>query len=131
MCRHRHLPNPPAPDASFTVASYDDVKKHAERIGRRRGKLVVATSVVDFNGMLHGLRRWSRAVGLLCGRRSRMAEDALAKRRNHAAHPSGHHVDTPVGALFIPTPPEGAGGGEYQHVVVRAIPVIPDILLSP
>jgi hypothetical protein len=27
-----------------------------------------------------------------------MVEDALAKLCNHVAHPSGHHVDTPVGA---------------------------------
>ncbi|MFE0376145.1 hypothetical protein ACFW1M_11255 [Streptomyces inhibens] len=170
---------PQAPDASFSVASYDDVKKHAEKMARRGAKLVAATSVVEFNGMLHGLRRWARTAGLLRGRRSRMVEDALAKLRNHVAHPSGHHVDTPAGAArtvrdlaevinqlwgqattggrLYPAPlhrqitvlswngtgrarmePAGAlalpgpadaeelEGDEYQHVVVRAIPFIPD-----
>lgn len=87
-----------APDVSYTVTSYDDVKKCADRMARQRAKLVVATHAIDFNGMLHGLRLWARAAGLLRGRRSRAVEDALAKLRNYVAHPSGHHVDTPVGA---------------------------------
>ncbi len=89
---------PEAPDVSFTVTSYDDVKKHADRMARRRAKLVVATHAIEFNGMLHGLRLWARTAGLLRGRRSRAVEDALAKLRNHVAHPSGHHIDTPVEA---------------------------------
>ncbi|BDH15386.1 hypothetical protein [Streptomyces hygroscopicus] len=168
---------PQTPDASFSVASYEDVKKHAEKMARRRAKLVAAANVVEFNGMLHGLRQWARAVGLLCGRRSRMVEDALAKLRNHVAHPSGHHVDTPVGAartvrdlaevinqlwgqataggrlypaplhreiavlswngtgrarmepagaLALPAPTKEQEGDSYQHVVVRAIPFVPD-----
>lgn len=165
------------PDASFAVTSYDDVKKLADRMARRRAKLVVATNTIEFNGMLHGLRQWARTAGLLRGRRSRTIEDALAKLRNHVAHPSGHHVDTPVGAaqtvrdlaelinqlwgratpggrlypaplrreitvlswngsgrarmepagaLSVPDPTEEQEGDGYQHVVVRAIPFIPN-----
>ncbi|MGC4971754.1 hypothetical protein ACLQ2D_02455 [Streptomyces sp. DT199] len=87
-----------APDVCYTVSSYDNVKKCADRMARQRAKLVVATHAIDFNGMLHGLRLWARAAGLLRGRRSRAVEDALAKLRNYVAHPSGHHVGTPVGA---------------------------------
>ncbi|MGX5397377.1 hypothetical protein [Streptomyces sp. C3-3] len=86
---------PHGPDVSCKVTSYDDVKKRADKMTRERSKLVVAAHAVEFNGMLHGLRLWARAAGLLCGRRSRAVEDALAKLRNHVAHPSGHHVDTP------------------------------------
>ncbi|MFG3385565.1 hypothetical protein [Streptomyces rochei] len=89
---------PPAPDVSYTVTSYDDVKKRADRMTRQRAKLVVADQAIEFNGMLHGLRLWARTAGLFRGRRSRAVEDALAKLRNYVAHPSGHHVDTPVGA---------------------------------
>ncbi|WP_055469096.1 hypothetical protein [Streptomyces ardesiacus] len=89
---------PQTPDVSYTVASYDDVKKRADRMMRRRAKLVVGTHGIEFNGTLHGLRQWARTAGLLRGRRSRAVEEALAKLRNHVAHPSGHHVDTPVGA---------------------------------
>ncbi|MFI9810199.1 hypothetical protein ACIHEJ_38930 [Streptomyces sp. NPDC052301] len=89
---------PQAPDVSYTVTSYDDVKKRADRMMRQRAKLVVDTHAIEFNGMLHGLRLWARTAGLLRGRRSRAVEDALAKLRNYVAHPSGHHVDTPVGA---------------------------------
>ncbi|MFJ6000487.1 hypothetical protein [Streptomyces sp. NPDC092370] len=87
-----------AADVSCTVTSYDDVKKRADSMTRRRAKLVVGTDAIEFNGTLHGLRRWARTAGLLRGRRSRAVEEALAKLRNHVAHPSGHHVDTPVGA---------------------------------
>ncbi|GAA0494617.1 hypothetical protein [Streptomyces olivaceiscleroticus] len=89
---------PQSPDASFPVVSYDDVQGQAARMARRRAKLAVGTSAVEFNGTLHGLRRWARAADLLRGRRSRMVEDALAKLRNHVAHPAGHHVGSPVEA---------------------------------
>ncbi|MGW3692385.1 hypothetical protein ACWD6U_00650 [Streptomyces sp. NPDC005149] len=89
---------PQAPDVSHTVTSYDDVKRRADGMRGQRAKLVVATHTIEFNGMLHGLRLWARAAGLLHGRRSRAVEDALAKLRNYVAHPSGHHVDTPVEA---------------------------------
>ncbi|MFJ7057778.1 hypothetical protein ACIQVA_08485 [Streptomyces microflavus] len=89
---------PRAPDVSYTVTSYDDVKKRADRMTRQRAKLVVADQAIEFNGMLHGLRLCARTAGLLRGRRSRAVEDALAKLRNYVAHPSGHQVDTPVGA---------------------------------
>ncbi|MER6952531.1 hypothetical protein [Streptomyces sp. NPDC000618] len=168
--------SPQDPDVSFAVTSYDEVKKLADRMVRRRANLVVATNAIEFNGMLHGLRRWARTAGLLRGRRSRTVEDALAKLRNHVAHPSGHHVDTPVeaartvrdlaelinqlwghatpGGRLYPAPlhreiavlswnglgrvrmePAGALSGpdpteeqerEYQHIVVRAIPFIPN-----
>ncbi|MGW2299384.1 hypothetical protein [Streptomyces violaceorubidus] len=88
---------PQTPDVSYTVTSYD-VKRRADRLMRRRAKLVVGTHVIEFNGMLHGLRLRARTAGLLRGRRSRAVEEALAKLRNHVAHPSGHHVDTPVDA---------------------------------
>ncbi|WP_406436026.1 hypothetical protein OHB00_18620 [Streptomyces sp. NBC_00631] len=87
---------PQAPDVSYAVTSYDDVKKRADRMTRQRAKLVVANQAIEFNGMLHGLRLWARTAGLLRGRRSRAVEEALARLRNYVAHPSGHHVDTPV-----------------------------------
>ncbi|MFE6485413.1 hypothetical protein ACFVGN_21080 [Streptomyces sp. NPDC057757] len=65
---------------------------------RQRAKLVVANQAIEFNGMLHGLRLWARTAGLLRGRRSRAVEEALAKLRNCVAHPSSHHIDTPVEA---------------------------------
>ncbi|MBD0707550.1 MULTISPECIES: hypothetical protein [unclassified Streptomyces] len=89
---------PAGSDVSSAVTSYDDVKKRADKMSRQRAKLVVAARTIEFNGMLHGLRLWARAAGLLRGRRSRPVEDALAKLRNHVTHPSGHHVDTPVEA---------------------------------
>ncbi|MEU1528068.1 hypothetical protein [Streptomyces fagopyri] len=89
---------PQALDVSYTVSSYDDVKKRADRMTRQRAKLVVANQAIEFNGMLHGLRLWARTAGLLRGRRSRAVEEALARLRNYVAHPSGHHVDTPVEA---------------------------------
>ncbi|MEU6553688.1 hypothetical protein ABZ915_25945 [Streptomyces sp. NPDC046915] len=89
---------PQAPDVTYTVTSYDDVKKRADRMTRQRAKLVVDTQAIEFNGMLHGLRLWARTAGLLRGRRSRAVEEALARLRNYVAHPSGHHVDTPVEA---------------------------------
>ncbi|NEB01002.1 hypothetical protein [Streptomyces sp. SID13726] len=89
---------PEAADVSLPVMSYDDVERHARRMKGKRGKLLVGAATVDFNGTLHGLRLWARAAGLLRGRRSRMVEQALARLRNHVAHPSGHHVDTPVEA---------------------------------
>ncbi|MFG2924271.1 hypothetical protein ACGFYA_22550 [Streptomyces sp. NPDC048305] len=89
---------PHSPNVSYNVTSYDDVKRHAGKMMRERAKLVVAAHTVEFNGMLYGLRLWARAAGLLRGRRSRAAEAALAQLRNHVAHPSGHHVDTPVEA---------------------------------
>ncbi|MGW1817039.1 hypothetical protein ACWCQM_26140 [Streptomyces sp. NPDC002125] len=89
---------PHALDVSHTVTSFEDVEKRAKAMKRRGAKLVVATHAIEFNGMLYGLRLWARAAGLLRGRRSRAVEDALAKLRNYVAHPSGHHVDTPVEA---------------------------------
>ncbi|WP_330457416.1 hypothetical protein OIB37_11200 [Streptomyces sp. NBC_00820] len=167
---------PQAQDVSYTVTSYDDVKKRADRMLRQRAKLIVDTRAIDFNGTLHGLRLWARTAGLLRGRRSRAVEDALAKLRNYVAHPSGHHVDTPVeaartvrdlaevinqlwgqatpdgrlypaalcreiavlswnttgrvrmesaGVLAAHDPMEDQEDDGYQHVVVRAIPLIP------
>ncbi|MER6271683.1 hypothetical protein [Streptomyces sp900105755] len=89
---------PQALDVSYTVSSYDDVKKRADRMTRQRAKLVVANQAIEFNGMLHRLRLWARTAGLLRGRRSRAVEEALARLRNYVAHPSGHRVDTPVEA---------------------------------
>ncbi|MFE0680581.1 hypothetical protein ACFW17_07225 [Streptomyces sp. NPDC058961] len=87
-----------SPDVSHTVTSYEDVKKCVGVMRGQRARLVVAAHAVEFNGMLYGLRQWARAAGLLRGRRSRAVEEALAKLRNGVAHPSGHHVDTPVEA---------------------------------
>ncbi|MFE1197240.1 hypothetical protein ACFW6E_31490 [Streptomyces olivaceoviridis] len=88
---------PQTADVSYTVTSYDDVKKRADRMMRQRAKLIVGTHTIEFDGMLHGLRLWARTAGLLRGRSSRAVEDALAKLRNHVAHPSDHHLDSPVG----------------------------------
>ncbi|MFF3849584.1 hypothetical protein [Streptomyces sp. NPDC002328] len=72
---------PQAPDVIYTITSYDDVKKRADRMTRQRAKLVVANQAIEFNGMLHGLRLWARTAGLLRGRRSRAVEEALARLR--------------------------------------------------
>jgi len=89
---------PQDPDVPYSVTSYDDVKRRADKMMRRRAKLVVANRAIEFNGTLRGLRLWARTAGLLRGRRSRAVEEALARLRNYVAHPSGHHVGTPVEA---------------------------------
>lgn len=79
------------PDVSHTVTSYDDVKKRADRMTRQRGKLVVATHAIEFNGMLHGLRLWARAAGLLRGRRSRRRAGQAAQLRCPSLRPPCRH----------------------------------------
>jgi hypothetical protein len=51
-----------------------------------------------FNGTLGGLREWARRMGFLRGQRNRAVEEAIARLRNHVAHPSSYHLTTPVDA---------------------------------
>jgi hypothetical protein len=49
-----------------------------------------------FTGGFRNLVRWARAEGLLRGQSNRHVEKALIDGRNRAAHPTGHHVVSPV-----------------------------------
>lgn len=105
------------------------VKRH------RHWRLRLETGhVLKFDGMLHDLRAWARALGLLRGQRNRAVEKALSDLRNLAAHPVGHHVVTPVDAAMtlrdlaeiinhlwgVPTP----GGRLYPAPVEREVVVL-------
>ncbi|WP_260845015.1 hypothetical protein [Streptomyces sp. SLBN-31] len=128
------------------VRTYDDVFAAVKKAGRRsrrrprqqpspQWRLKVGTTLIDFNGMLAGLRTWARAAGLLRGQRTRGIEHAKSKLRDAVAHPTGYHRTMPVEAArtlhdlaeFInqlwghPTP----GGRLYpapveRHIVVMA-----------
>ncbi|WP_052710825.1 hypothetical protein [Pseudofrankia sp. DC12] len=127
------------------VATFDDVKAAADRKRRDRRtmpdgrksswQLAVTDAVsIPFNGMLHGLREWAWQLGLLRGQRNRTIENALTELRNLAAHPNGHHRDTPVSAAGmvadlaeiinqlwgVPTP----GGRLYPAPVQRDVTVL-------
>lgn len=122
------------------VRTYDDVLAAVKKVGRRRRRvpqrwqLKVGSTLIDFNGMLAGLRTWARAASLLRGQRTRGIEHAMSNLRNAVAHPSGYHRTTPVEAArtlhdlteFInqlwghPTP----GGRLYPAPVERDIVVI-------
>ncbi|MFE3410561.1 hypothetical protein ACFXMT_20235 [Streptomyces mirabilis] len=92
---------------SEDVRTYDDVLAAVKNLGRRsrRGpqqqpsphwQLKVGSTLIDFNGMLAGLRTWARAAGLLRGQRTRGIEHAMSKLRNAVAHPTGYHRTMPV-----------------------------------
>ncbi|UOZ05683.1 hypothetical protein [Amycolatopsis sp. WQ 127309] len=53
---------------------------------------------LPFNGMLGGLRSWARRLELLRGQRNRAVEQAITNLRDLVAHPTGHHLATPVDA---------------------------------
>lgn len=89
------------------VRTYDDVfaavKKVRGRSRRRprqqpspQWRLKVGTTLIDFNGMVAGLRAWARAAGLLRGQRTRGIEHAMSKLRDAVAHPTGYHRAMPV-----------------------------------
>jgi hypothetical protein len=71
---------------------YDVVRKN-----RRWRLLLDDGQTMVFNGMLGDLRTWARRLGLLCGQRNRVIEQAIANLRNMAAHPD-YHLTTPVDA---------------------------------
>ncbi|MER6376896.1 hypothetical protein ABT255_53455 [Streptomyces mirabilis] len=92
---------------SVDVRTYDDVLAAVKKLGRRsrRGpqqqpsphwQLKVGSTLIDFNGMLAGLRTWARAAGLLRGQRTRGIEHAMSNLRNAVAHPTGYHRTMPV-----------------------------------
>ncbi|MFF7602952.1 hypothetical protein [Streptomyces mirabilis] len=89
------------------VRAYDDLLAVVKKLGRRsrqrpgqppspRWQLKVGSALIDFNGMLAGLRTWARAAGLLRGQRTRGIEHAMSNLRNAVAHPTGYHRTTPV-----------------------------------
>ncbi|WP_329367323.1 hypothetical protein [Streptomyces sp. NBC_01483] len=95
----------------------------------------MGNDLLEFNGMLAGLRAWSRAAGLLRGQRTRGIEAVQSTLRNYIAHPIGYNGGTPVDAAlalrdlaeFInqlwghhPTP----GGRLYPAPVEREIAVL-------
>jgi hypothetical protein len=133
------------PPVTEDVRAYDDVLAAVKKVGRRRRRraqqqpsprwqLKVGNTLIDFNGMLAGLRAWARAAGLLRGQRTRGIEHAMSNLRNAVAHPTGYHRTTPVEAArtlrdlteFInqlwghPTP----GGRLYPAPVERDIVVM-------
>ncbi|MER8119863.1 hypothetical protein [Streptomyces sp. NPDC094031] len=89
------------------VRTYDDVFAAVKKVGRRnrrrprqqpspQWRLKVGTTLIDFNGMLAGLRSWARAAGLLRGQRPRRVEYAMSRLRDAVAHPTGYHRTMPV-----------------------------------
>ncbi|MEU5335596.1 hypothetical protein AB0G51_20005 [Streptomyces asoensis] len=89
------------------VRTYDDVFAAVKKVSRRsrrrpqrqpspQWRLKVGTKLIDFNGMLAGLRAWARAAGLLRGQRTRGIEHAMSKLRDAVAHPTGYHRTMPV-----------------------------------
>lgn len=113
----------------LTVDTYEQVSQFATR--HRGWQLRAGAETIKFNAMLGGLLDWARTAGLLRGQRNRAAEQAIARLRNHAAHPDSYHLTTPVDAAETigdlaeiinhlwgsPTP----GGGLYPAPVRRAI----------
>ncbi|MCX4596913.1 hypothetical protein OG819_46980 [Streptomyces sp. NBC_01549] len=92
---------------SEDVRTYDDVLAAVKTLGRRsrriprqqpspHWRLKVGSTLIDFNGMLAGLRTWARAAGLLRGQRTRGIEHAMSNLRNAVAHPTGYHRRMPV-----------------------------------
>jgi hypothetical protein len=83
------------------AARYDDICAYLSKNRKRRPQLLVSAGpdAIDFNGMLSGLYRWARKVGLLRGQRNRRTEQALATLRNFVAHPSSYHLLDPVHAV--------------------------------
>ena len=77
---------------------YEQVHEFVSR--NRTWKLRVGNGpeMMAFNGTLGGLREWARTMGFLRGQRNRAVEHAIARLRNHVAHPSSYHLTTPVEA---------------------------------
>lgn len=77
---------------------YEQVYEFVSR--NRAWKLRVGDGpgAMTFNGALGGLREWARTMGLLRGQRNRAVEQAIARLRNHVAHPSSYHLTTPADA---------------------------------
>jgi hypothetical protein len=78
-------------DELLQARTFDDVR--AARGARLRGA----------NGTTHrlplsadALLSWARREQLLVGSRSKIVKGGLSLRRNHAAHPVGHSISTPV-----------------------------------
>ncbi|MET7737762.1 hypothetical protein ABZT02_41675 [Streptomyces sp. NPDC005402] len=95
------------PPVTEDVRTYDDVFAAVKKMGRRsrrrprqqpspQWRLKVGITLIDFNGMLAGLRTWARAAGLLRGQRTRGIEHAMSKLRDAVADPTGYHRTTPV-----------------------------------
>lgn len=95
------------PPRTEAVGTYDDVLAAVKKLGRRNRRrsrqqpspqwqLKVGSTLIDFNGMLAGLRAWARAAGLLRGQRTRGIEHAQSNLRNAVAHPTGYHRTMPV-----------------------------------
>jgi hypothetical protein len=68
------------------------------RNGKYRLQVGDGLEKMPSNGMLSDLLSWARRLGLLRGQRNRTIEKAIARLRNHVAHPSAYHLTTPVDA---------------------------------
>jgi hypothetical protein len=77
---------------------YEQVHEFVSRNRAWKLKVGDGPEAMAFNGTLGGLREWARAMGFLRGQRNRAVEQAIARLRNHVAHPSDYHLDTPVDA---------------------------------
>ncbi|OQR61992.1 hypothetical protein B6E66_21735 [Streptomyces maremycinicus] len=88
------------------VRTYGDVLDAVKKLRRKsrprqqqpvpHWQLKIGSTLMDFNGMLAGLRAWARAAGLLRGQRTRGIEHAMSNLRNAVAHPSGYQRTIPV-----------------------------------
>jgi hypothetical protein len=80
-----------------TATRYEQVHDFVRAHGNWQLRLPDGQTMA-FNGMLAGLRKWARRVGLLRGQRNRGIEQALSNLRNFVAHPIGYHLNGPVEA---------------------------------
>jgi hypothetical protein len=89
-----------------TVDSYEDVMNVLKRSDMRPRKgrtdwllaLPTSGSRMKFNGMLANLWTWARTEGLLPGQWARRLQRPQVDLRNTVAHPSGHHLSSPIEA---------------------------------
>jgi hypothetical protein len=77
---------------------YEQVHEFVSRNKAWKLRVGSGPDTMTFNGTLGGLREWARRMGFLRGQRNRAVEEAIARLRNHVAHPSSYHLTTPVDA---------------------------------
>jgi hypothetical protein len=77
---------------------YEQVYEFVSRNRTWKLRVGPGPETMAFNGTLGGLREWARTMGFLRGQRNRAVEQAIARLRNHVAHPSSYHLTTPVDA---------------------------------
>ena len=77
---------------------YEQVYEFVSRNRTWKLRLGDGPEAMTFNGTLGGLREWAHTMGFLRGQRNRAVEQAIARLRNHVAHPTSYHLTTPADA---------------------------------